>query len=147
MPVSVEIHSRVMGSEADLSAVLLEIFEEQITLAELIRRTVEEQVHTLLAARRADAAQGQRLLDRQYMTDAEIAAQAHRGAVRFPGATSRGVPTIHVAREVARAQAAFREGKFVIFTGDRRLTDLDEPLSFTEQTTITFLRVMPLVGG
>jgi hypothetical protein len=147
MPITVEVKSRVMGNTAeDLDPILLHVFEERIPLSELIARTVAEQISQLQAQRRLDAARIAAMLNRQYLTDVDIQVQAEHGSVKLPGKAGT-VPVINVPHEVRKALDAFAAGTFLVYCGGRQLTRLDEELDFQAQTTVTFLRVTPLIGG
>jgi len=149
MSVTVEVQSRVVGNTGgDLSTVLFEVFEERITLKELILRTVQEQISQMLAEKRMEAARVKELLDRQYLPADEIASQATRGAIRFPSARQRSdIPQIDANREGQRALDAFTAGKFAVLAGGHQYTRLDEEMDFAQQTSVIFLRLTPLVGG
>jgi len=146
---TVEVRSRVVGqTAADLDPVLLELVEEQITVSELIRRTVEEQVRDLLTRRRLEAPEVQAALNQQYLTTQEVAEQSQAGKVSLHAPAERNVPSrIDTPAEVAKALRAFEAGRFFIFADGRQVEGLDEVLSFEQQASVTFLRLMPLVGG
>jgi hypothetical protein len=42
---------------------------------------------------------------------------------------------------------AFERNGFVLLVNDRQMTELDEEVELRCDTTITFLRLVPLVGG
>lgn len=46
-----------------------------------------------------------------------------------------------------RALADFGGNGFLVLVGDRQLTGLDERVDLTAATEVTFLRLVPLVGG
>jgi hypothetical protein len=46
-----------------------------------------------------------------------------------------------------RALVAFGSNGFLVLVGERQLTDLDERVDLTASTEVTFLRLVPLVGG
>lgn len=142
----VEVQSRVLGRAVELEPVLLELLEEQISVRELVRRTVEEQVRDLIGRRALDNKSARQTLERQYLTDEEIAAAAAQGRVSLPKLSSSGT-NLNAEREVERALKAFESRKFQIFIEGRQIESLDEQLSFREQTRVTFLRLMPLAGG
>lgn len=115
------------GPRADGCA--LEIFEERLTLRELIRRRVYQEV-------------------------AEFNANPlgrFRGLVQ-PGATERalnGDRTRHIdwQRQYEAAIEAFGRNGFVVLVGDRQITDLDAEVDLGRDIEITFLKLVPLVGG
>ena len=146
------MRSRVAGSAAGrspLDPVFLRLVDEELTLAELIRRTVEEQVRELVVRRQREVADVRRALDRQYLTGSEVEAQAReQGAVRFPSqARRRPARTIDPEREVQRALDAFRRGVYHVFVDGRQVERLDSVVRFTPGARITFLRLTPLAGG
>lgn len=46
-----------------------------------------------------------------------------------------------------RALTAFAGNGLLVLVGDRQLLDLDEEVELTADTEVTFLRLIPLVGG
>ena len=137
----VEVRSRVPGmSGDDLPAVLVRLANDRTTARELIRWAVEEQIREL----RADAARCRRVLDRQYLSDDDLRAQAATGAIRMP---RRASADPDVAEEVARAHHAFARGTFVVFVGGRQVSLLDEEITVRLGEPIVFLRLVALVGG
>lgn len=142
MEVLAEVRSRVPGSDAGMPTVLVELSHERITLRELIRLAVIEQVAEL----RADASRRRQLLDRQYMTDADVAAAAIQGTVKMSSqAQAAGEPDIQT--EVDRALQAFGRRTFVVFNGGRQVEHLDDEVTVRLGEPVVFLRLTALVGG
>jgi hypothetical protein len=135
--------------EPALPAVTLDILDQDITVAELIRRTVEEQIRELLVSYKLAAAQAQRALNRLYLTEEEIQAQAAAGAIRCASQKTSPVaaPQIDSTVEVNRAQRAFERGAYLVVVDGRRVERLDERLTFRPGCRVTFLRLTPLIGG
>lgn len=147
--LTIEVRSQVFGrlqESPEIGPVFLNLLKEHLTVAELIRRSVEEQVHELVVKRRMDAQQARRALDRHYLTAAEIAAQAEHGAVRYPSNRATEIPQID-STEVHKALHAFEVGSYIILVNGQQVEHLDEELTFSSNTKVTFLRLMPLVGG
>ena len=46
-----------------------------------------------------------------------------------------------------RALAAFERNGFLVLVDDRQITGLDEKIPLTAQSSVTFLRLVPLIGG
>ena len=103
---------------------------ETLTLRELIRRRVQQEV------------------GRYNQSDEP----EFRGLIQ-PGETERilnGVRERRVLdwqRQCDKAIAAFQSNGFVVLVDDRQITDLDDPIELTAQTRISFLKLVPLVGG
>jgi hypothetical protein len=139
--LEIEVRSRVPGGAGEAPPrVLVELESSRTTVRELIRCAVEEQVRQL----RFDAVRGRESLDRQYLSDSEIRAQATTGAVRY---RSRDTALPDPAEEVDRAHRAFAAGVFVVFAGGRQAIDLEEEVEVRIGEPVVFLRLVPLVGG
>jgi hypothetical protein len=151
MPLlTLEINSRIVGARPEapaLDRVLLELLEQRITVTELIRHTIEEQVRNLTVRRKLAAEDARRALDRQFLSPGEINAQAEHGAVRWPSQRSLTPPALDPQFETEKAIRAFQAGSYVILVNGRRVENLDEVLTFDLDAKITFLRLTPLVGG
>ena len=139
--VDIEVRSRTPGrSGEDLPAVLVRLADDRATVRELIRRAVEEQIREL----RADAARCRRILDRPYLSDDDLRAQAATGAIRMP---RQAAASLDVTEEVARAHRAFARGTFVVFAGGRQAVGLDDEVTLRLGEPVVFLRLVALVGG
>ena len=52
-----------------------------------------------------------------------------------------------LAGATAVALAGFQRNAFFLIVDGRQVTDLDEPIAFRTTSQVTFLRLVPLVGG
>ncbi len=50
-------------------------------------------------------------------------------------------------QQFERAIAAFQSNGFIILVGDRQVTELEEEIEIGPAATVSFLRLIPLVGG
>ncbi|MEU8074978.1 hypothetical protein AB0B31_05965 [Catellatospora citrea] len=137
--MQVEVRSRIPGGDR-LPDVLVELAQAQTTVRELIRAAVAEQIQ----AWQADRLRCRALLDRQYLTDDDIRAQAATGVVRLP---DRQLAEPDVDAEVARAWRAFERGAFALFVGGRQVDLLDEEVVLRLGEPVVFVRLTALVGG
>ncbi len=147
--VTVQVESKIVDGNPELArlgAVSVKLPQMRITVADLIRRTVEEQVWDLLSRRKVEAEEARRVLERQYLTQGQMEVLAREGAVRSPRKTVR-VPKIDAEEEVRKAIRAFEDGAFMILVNGRQVSSLSEEVSFAESGKVTFLRLTPLVGG
>jgi hypothetical protein len=110
----------------------LEIFEESLPLREVIRRRVFQEV----AEHNAKGG------------------EVFRGLVQPTGAerTLNGFKMPQPRRVDAEEQAdkaleAFSRNGFVVLVDDRQVEDLDAVVDLSMGTQITFLKLVPLVGG
>ncbi len=110
----------------------LEVAEERLTLREVIRRRVFEEVAELNAGR----TEGKRGLVQPSETERMLNGTAKREASR-----------LQPQRCYERALAAFARNGFLVLAGDRQIEDLDEELDLASGAEITFLKLVPLVGG
>ena len=147
--LTIEVRSQTFGGFQDSSALVpvFVLLKQHLTVAELIQRTVEEQVRELIVERQLNAQQVRRALDRHYLTDSEIASQAQHGAVRYPSDRAAKIPQIDCKTEVQKAISAFKAGSYIILVNGQQVQHLEEELTLSLNTKVTFLRLMPLVGG
>ncbi|MGW6904540.1 hypothetical protein [Streptomyces sp. NPDC054940] len=110
----------------------LEIAEERLTVRELIRRRVFQEVAEY-NARTPEVFQG--LVQPQ---DAERV---------LNGYAMRTARRIDPETQTELALKAFGGNGFLVLVGDRQVTDLDDEIDLALGTEITFLKLVPLVGG
>lgn len=56
-------------------------------------------------------------------------------------------PPVDWHHQFALACDAFNQRRFIVLVGDRQVMSLDEELLLVRDTEVTFLRLVPLVGG
>lgn len=149
--LTISVESRIAGAlseKAPLDEVFLNLVEERITVRELIRRTVEEQVHELVVTHNMEYAEARKALDRQYLSPAEIRRQAEdEGAIRYPSKGVKDLPQIDRRAETEKALSAFEQQRYFILIDGRQVESLEEQITFEPRTKVTFLRLIPLAGG
>jgi hypothetical protein len=106
---------------------------ESITLRELIRLRVREEVARFNAR----------------PTDRFSGLVRPAGSTEEPGGYRMPDPAgpIDWERQADAALTAFLRNGFVVLVGDRQVEDLDEPLRLDVASDVTFVRLVPLVGG
>jgi len=57
------------------------------------------------------------------------------------------VPTLDDAAETARAYTGLAERRYMLVVDSEAMSDLDTPLSLTERSIVSFVRLLPLIGG
>jgi hypothetical protein len=105
---TIEVRTKVTGANAPIEPVFLELVSEFITLRELIRRTVAQQIQELTITQRLDAAATQVALARQYLSEDEVAALAEAGRVKMPTTEESQRPRVNVEAEIKKALRALR---------------------------------------
>jgi hypothetical protein len=108
------------------------------TLRELIAAIVEEEVRAFRER------QVERRLVR-VLSESEIEAQAQRGRIDSGGRTLKQEVDEGVA--VGVALQGFEDGLYLVLIDERQQRDLDEQVFLAPDSTVTFLRLVPLVGG
>jgi hypothetical protein len=130
MPVSLTVRDQT-GTRAT-SELTLPDLSERVTLRELIRTRVREEV----ARVNADPGLEFRTLVRP--TDAEERLNGFRLRRRKP---------VSWERQAAVAEEGFERNAFFVLVDGRQVEDLDEELALTADSDISFVKLVPLVGG
>lgn len=143
----VEVRSRIVGttSEEQPSNVGIDLLNDSLTVEELISLTVEEQVRDLLIHRKLDAEKARQILQRQYLTEADVREQSMHGAVKHP--TEKPQKAIDTQMEIMKALKGFEQGAYIIVVDGKQVEKLDEVVTLLVQSKVTFVRLTPLVGG
>jgi hypothetical protein len=114
------------------TAWVLEVVEPVLTAREILRRRVFEEV-TRFNASRASIFQG--LVQ---PTDTERTLNGYK-------LTKRRV--LDWKEQFSEAVKAFDKRSFILIVGDRQVESLDEELTLSPNADVTFLKLVPLVGG
>jgi hypothetical protein len=132
MPATLTIRDESLGGAAPLHEWALEVLTERLTVRELIRSRVYQEVQ-----------------DHNRQQSAEF-----RGLVQPEGAerTLNGwrlkqARPIDWKQQFEKALEAFEGNRVVILINDRQAEALDEEFEVRPDTAVTFLRLTPLVGG
>lgn len=118
---------------------------QTLTVAELIRLTVLAEIASMQAATAAQQAIIKARLQRQYLTEEDIAAQAQSGVIRLP--KDQDDAPIDVEKEIKKAWQAFEKKKFIINLQGVQPQTLQDQVLLLANTEVTFIRLMRLVGG
>ncbi|HZT42972.1 MAG TPA: hypothetical protein VFA07_12460 [Chthonomonadaceae bacterium] len=131
MAISLMIHDETLFGAKD-NALTLDFLTETITVRELIRERVYEEV------RQYNAAQPEYFRGLVQPTDAEATLNGHRLRERR-----------HVDWEAQYRLAleAFERNGFFILVDDRQVESLNETIPLTPTTQVSFVKLVPLVGG
>lgn len=131
MPVTLTVRDETTSGEARAS-MTLEFPTERITVRELIRERVYQEVEDY--NRRSDG--------------------AFRGLVQpapkqasVDGSKEEPRRTIDWKEQYEKACEAFESMRVLVLVGDRQMGSLDETIELTRDVDVTFLKLVPLVGG
>ncbi|GII79121.1 hypothetical protein Sru01_41030 [Sphaerisporangium rufum] len=105
---------------------------ERISARELVRLRVREEVA------RHNAAPSARFTGLVRPSETEVALNGYR-----TGAGRR----IDWERQAEIAERAFQHNGFVLLVGDRQIEDLSEVIDLTTDPVVSFIKLVPLVGG
>ena len=114
------------------TAWVLQVTEPILTAREILRRRVFEEVSRFNASRK-EIFEG--LVQ---PTDAERALNGYK--LRVPR-------KLDWHEQFEQAVKAFDKRTFLLLVGDRQVEKLDEELMLSPETEVTFLKLVPLVGG
>jgi hypothetical protein len=131
MAISLIIHdATLMGERND--ALTLDFLTETITVRELIRERVYEEV------RRHNASMPEVFRGLVQPTDEEVT---------LNGVRTRERPRVDWEKQFAIAVEAFQRNGFFILVDDRQVESLNETITLTPTTQVSFVKLVPLVGG
>ena len=129
MPLTLSLRDETTSGESR-SAGVFQFDNASLTLREIIRLRVHQEVARFNSA---DYEMFQGLV------------QPEESERVLNGVRTR--PVLDAQKQLAKAIAAFKGNGFLVLLDDRQIMDLDEVLHLTAQSKITFLRLVPLVGG
>jgi hypothetical protein len=72
---------------------------------------------------------------------------ARRALAADRGKGPRRTASLDYEGEATKALAAFEAGRVLVLVGDRQLEDATTEVVLAPSTTVTFVRLVPLVGG
>lgn len=110
----------------------LDLPVERVTVGELIRARVHQEVEDY------NASQPEHFRGLVQPTDAESTLNGFR---------VRGQRRIDPKEQAERAMEAFYRNGFILLINDRQAEELDDTIEVRPGTTVTFLKLVPLVGG
>jgi len=131
MPNTLTIRDTTMSGET-LQELSLDVLSEQISVRELIRSRVYQEVQ-----------------DHNRRQPARFAGliEPEGDELTLNGEKPTRPRQIDWNRQLERVLQAFRNNQILILLGDRQLTDLDEEIVIGPKTEISFLRLTLLTGG
>jgi|SRR6476620_11592742 hypothetical protein len=131
MPIAVTVRDEATNG-GTTNELTLEFLNERITVRELIRGRVYQEV-TEYNAKQSAVFRG--LIE---PTDAERVLNGYR---------LKGRRKLDWEAQYRRALQAFRGNGFLLLVDGRQLDDLDQEIELRPDSKISFLRLVPLVGG
>lgn len=115
-----------------LDEIMLEIERERLTVAELIEAKVAQELHKHQQIQ-AKQAEGYQQAVEQTLNPSAKKTMNHK------------LPDLE--QEVYRALEAFQRNQMIITVNDRQVESLEQEILFDSGTEVSFMQLMPLVGG
>jgi hypothetical protein len=131
MSASLKLIDKTPGA-AQSTAWIMQVAEPILSAREILRRRVYEEVS------RFNASRGEVFQGFVQPTDTERA---------LNGFKLRKPRVLDWHEQFDRAIQAFETRGFLLLVGDRQVESLDEELMLSPETDITFLKLVPLIGG
>ena len=125
------------GKFGDADVFRLEIGAPRVTVRELIRTRVRVEVAEF---NRMRAANLQHNVFRGLVQPADAEAALNGFRLRQPR-------MLDAQEQIEKALVAFERNGFLLLVNDRQIESLDEQIEVTPATTVTFLKLVMLVGG
>lgn len=136
----------VAAQDSGIAPVSCLFAERQIPVRELIALAVREQCRQLEQRYATRLEEAHACLARQYLSTAEIAAQAESGRVALEVALPRNAQ-LDPDDEIRKALHGFQARTFLVMVGNRCCDTLDEIVPLGLNQPVQFIRMIPLVGG
>ena len=131
MEIALTIYNETLFGAKD-PALKLDFLNGSITALELIRERVYEEVRM---HRAADPSNRQALV------------QPSPTEERLNGPRTQAVRQIDWEQQVRVALEAFQRNGFFILVDDRQIESLEETIALTPATQVSFVQLVPLIGG
>jgi len=128
------------GSGKIVNELSLDVLDETITVRELIRSRVYQEVDE--HNRRVRQANSAATPYNGLVTPGEAEMKLNNGRVGKPA-----VREIDWKKQFEVACDAFTRNGFFILVDDKQAEELDEPITLRATSTVTFVKLTPLVGG
>jgi hypothetical protein len=121
-----------LGTDKVAPVFVLDFWTEQITVRELIRSRVYQEVKDYNTRR------PEYFRSLVQPTDAERTLNGYK--LRQPR-------QIDWEKQLEQATTAFERNGFIVLVDDEQVSDLEQEIEIKPDTTVTFLKLVPLVGG
>ena len=140
MSVQLSIVEKIVG-RSDRQAFSIRLASERVPAREIVASHVRTQVEALNDHARRNRDKHDRV--------ASFLVGPHSHETERKLNPKRGVRTrlLDTETEIKAAHGGVEAKQVIMLFDDREVTDLDELLTVTDDSTVTFLRLVPLIGG
>ena len=140
MQVHLSIVEKALG-QTERQAFSLKLASERVPAIEVLTQHVISEVDRLNAEMKRNAARHDRV------ASFLVGSHAHETQRKLNGPSGRAPRFLDPGTEVKAAVKAIKEKRVIMLFDEREVADLDAPLTLTDDSNVTFLRLVPLVGG
>jgi hypothetical protein len=136
--MTIAIETKIIGlpdSEDEVYDLQIEDLPEYISLKDIIREKVRAEVKAYNANQKIG-------YGREYRSFEDLDKDIRKGEVNV-----KRVLVKDIEGEVSRAINAFNDGKYKVFFNGEQVNDLEEKIPTELDSTIMFVRLIPLTGG
>lgn len=134
----------------NLESINLDVNEETITIRQLINRVVKKQIKYYLEEKKVTVNVVKLMLRRQYLTAADIKEQENKGKIAFGAENNEAEEdsnVIAIEEECDHAISGFKSKSYRVFLDGEPMDDLNDEVILKPSSSVTFIRLIPLVGG
>ena len=145
---SIVVQSRTLfssPSQMTVPTVHCDLVATTITIAELIQQAVARQIVEVQQKQRMTVTEASRAIEQQYLPAEAMPMRAKPEAIGDVSTSRAGQDAITTA--VEQAWNAFERRVYIIVIDGKIAQSLDEEITCWHNRNVTFLRLIPLVGG
>lgn len=138
MSFALKIYDKTLGGNQRFVRELT-LVSERMTVRQVIEARLDAEIATMKAQAADVARAGESTLVMPAFVETTLNGPRSYGPARRHD--------IDRAAQVEVVVKAFRENKLLMFVDNRQVTELDQEIGFGANSTVTFIRLVPLVGG
>ncbi len=140
MSVQLSIVEKIVG-QTERQAFSLKLASERVPAREILASHVRAEIERLNEAARRNREKHDRV------ASFLVGPHSHEVERRLNRKGSRGHQPLEPDVEITAAVGGVEAKQVIMLFDDREVTDLDELLTVTDDSTVTFLRLVPSIGG
>jgi len=144
MELALKVFDKTVGGKRHFAREL-RLVSTQLTVRELIARRIEEEAAEQ-QAEDGNSGRGQSSTV-SFLVVPSFVETILNGRRNYGLARIQKHPVIDRMAQLEAATAGFQRNQFLMFVDDRQVADLDESITLKENSTVTFIKIVPLVGG
>ena len=140
MSIQISIIEKVVG-QTERQAYSIQLASERIPARLIVEEHVRAEVDRVNSAMRLSREKQSRV------ASFLVGPHSHEVERKLNPMTRRAPKLLDAEAEISTALDAVSAHRIIMLFDDREVNDLDEMLTVTDDSSITFLRLVPLIGG